>query len=96
MSSNPRYQNGHRRRMLRKRVLYAYDTCALCGKPVDKSLPAGHPMSAEIDEIIPVSKGGDPLDWNNVQLAHRCCNRQKSNHITPLNRNMEIQTSREW
>lgn len=36
-------------------------------------------MSAEVDEIIPVSRGGDPLAWNNVQLTHRCCNQHKSN-----------------
>lgn len=77
---NPRQRNGYKRALLRKRVLAAYDTCALCGKPVDKSLPYLHPMSAVVDEIIPVSRGGDPLAWGNVQLAHRSCNRLKSNH----------------
>ncbi len=37
-------------------------------------------MSPEVDEIIPVSRGGNPIDWHNVQLVHRCCNRMKSNH----------------
>lgn len=77
--TNPRSANGHRRRQLRVRVLAAYDTCAICGKPVDKSLRTPHPLSAEVDEIIPVSRGGDPLAWDNVQLAHRRCNRLKSN-----------------
>lgn len=36
-------------------------------------------MSAEVDEIIPVSRGGDPLAWDNVRLTHRRCNRLKSN-----------------
>ena len=31
-----------------------------------------------IDHIIPISKGGTH-QWNNVQLAHRKCNRMKSN-----------------
>ena len=51
--------------MLRRRVLAAYDTCAICGRPVDKTLKSPHPMSAEVDELIPVSRGGDPLSFNN-------------------------------
>lgn len=77
--SNPRMHNGHRRRQLRARVLAAYDTCAICGQPVDKTLRSPHPLSGEVDEIIPVSRGGDPLSWSNVQLVHRQCNRLKSN-----------------
>ena len=76
--SNPRRANGHRRDMLRRRVLAAYDTCAICGKPVDKTLKSPHPMSAEVDELIPVSRGGDPLSFNNCRLTHRRCNRIKS------------------
>ena len=75
---NPRRANGHRRDMLRKRVLAAYDTCAICGKPVDKTLRTPHPMSAEVDERVPVSRGGDPLSFANCRLTHRVCNRMKS------------------
>ena len=35
-------------------------------------------MSAEVDEIIPVSRGGDPLSFANCRLTHRRCNRLKS------------------
>ena len=76
--SNPRRSNGHRRDMLRRRVLAAYDNCAICGRPVDKTLRSPHPMSAEVDELIPVSRGGDPLSFNNCRLTHRRCNRIKS------------------
>lgn len=79
--SDPRTKNGHQRRKIRARVLAAYDTCALCGLPVDKSLRTPDPWSAEVDEIVPVSRGGSPLDWNNLQLTHRRCNRLKSNHL---------------
>lgn len=79
MGTNPRNRNGARRRQLRARVLAAYDTCAICGQPVDKSLRTPHPLSAEVDEIIPVSRGGNPLEWDNVRLTHRRCNRLKSN-----------------
>lgn len=76
---NPRRANGWRRDQLRRRVLAAYDTCAICGKPVDKSLRTPNPMSPEVDEIIPVSRGGDPLAFANCRLVHRRCNRLKSN-----------------
>lgn len=74
---NPRRRNGTRRTRLRRRVLAAYDVCWLCGRPVDKSLPPGHPWSGEVDEVIPVSRGGDPLAWDNVRLAHRICNQKR-------------------
>lgn len=76
--SNPRRSNGRRRDMLRRRVLAAYDTCAICGRPVDKTLKSPHPMSAEVDELIPVSRGGDPYSFANCRLTHRICNRFKS------------------
>ena len=75
---NERVSNGYRRRMLRQRVLAAYDVCAICGKPVDKTLKTPHPMSAEVDELIPVSRGGDPYSFTNCRLTHRICNRMKN------------------
>jgi len=95
--ANPRYANGHRRTRLRQRVLAAYDTCALCGQPVDKTLPPGDPGAPEVDEIIPVSLGGDPLAWTNVQLVHRACNQKKSNrHAGPLPPPRPPRPSRPW
>lgn len=75
--SNPRYANGNARRKLRKRIASLGLPCALCGKPIDYSLPAGHPMSFELDEGVPVSQGGSPIDPSNVQPAHRVCNERK-------------------
>lgn len=74
--------------------------CALCGKSIDYSLPVGHPMSYELDEIVPVSKGGDPLDPGNVQPAHRCCNQSKgdgsrTSRSKALLRSA-LPTSRDW
>ena len=74
MSGRSRYANGHRRRELRRRVLAEEDACWICGRPVDKSLPAGDPMAPELDEVVPVSLGGSPVDRANVRLAHRVCN----------------------
>ena len=65
----------------RKKILATQDICGICGKPVDKTLKSPHPMSATVDHIIPLDKGGHPSDLNNLQLAHRCCNREKSNKL---------------
>lgn len=77
--SNPRYKNGHRRRKLRARILATETHCALCGQPVDQTLHHLDPMAPEIDEIIPISHGGNPLSRANTQLVHRTCNQRKSN-----------------
>ena len=77
MAGNPRNANGHRRRQLRKRVASLGLPCALCGKPIDYTLAPGHPMSYELDEIVPLALGGDPLDPSNVQPSHRSCNERK-------------------
>lgn len=69
--ANPRRANGWRRDQLRRRVLAAYDTCAICGRPVDKTLRSPHPLSPEVDEIVPVSRGGDPLSF--VYLFNGLC-----------------------
>ncbi|OLU40452.1 HNH endonuclease [Erysipelotrichaceae bacterium NYU-BL-E8] len=65
----------------RKKILMSQNICALCGKPVDKSLKYPDPMSATIDHIIPIDRGGHPADIDNLQLAHMKCNRDKSNNL---------------
>lgn len=75
--SNPRRSNGHRRDKLRQRVKAQGRPCAVCGRPIDYSLPAGHEWSYELDEIVPVRDGGSPYDPDNVQPVHRVCNRAK-------------------
>ena len=35
-------------------------------------------MSFEVDELVPVRHGGDPLDYGNVDAAHRSCNRRRA------------------
>lgn len=107
---NPRYANGARRRALRKRVAAMGLPCHLCGRPIDYSLttyadPADgrtkrHPMSFELDELVPVSKGGDPLDPENVRPAHRICNQKRSNKMCfkqpPALTKDGLRNSRDW
>ena len=74
---DPRRQFPAIRDALRKRVFAMYDDCGICGHEVDKLLPPSSDMSPELDEIVPVSRGGSPYDIDNLQLAHRICNRRK-------------------
>lgn len=71
---NPRNANGAARRALRRRVAAMGGRCWICTLPIDYSLPALHPDCFELDELTPVSDGGDPLDFDNVAPAHRICN----------------------
>ena len=77
-------QNGtHRLAFERaKKKIYATETmCGICGKPVDFDMKYPHPLSPCIDHIILIAKGGHPSDRDNLQLAHWCCNRQKSDKL---------------
>lgn len=78
---DPRKTNPSLRSTLRKRVIATYDTCALCGREVDKTLPYLDPLAPEVDEIVPVSRGGSPYDWDNLQLVHRVCNQRKGSKM---------------
>lgn len=98
MPANPRRANGHRRTRLRRVVAARGEPCAICGQPIDYSLPPGDPMSFELDEIVPVSRGGDPLDIRNVQPTHRICNERKGNRVDfrPLPRQVPPTTTTRW
>ena len=81
---NSRRANGSRRTALRNWLRSLGRPCWICvefGLPgdIDYDLPAGHPMSFEVDELVPVSLGGDPLDPANVDAAHRRCNQWRGN-----------------
>lgn len=74
-TANPRRANGTKRDRLRRRVLREEHTCHLCDQAVDTTLRHGLPGSPEVDELVPVTYGGDPLDRSLCRLAHRHCNR---------------------
>ena len=62
----------------RKKIFATQSVCAICGRPVNFDLRFPDPWSATVDHIIPVSKGGNPADIANMQLAHLQCNRMKA------------------
>lgn len=102
-SSNPRYANWKARerviKIVRQRAADG-EPCAICGQPIDMTRPQWFvdkdgkrkraPWSCECDEIVPVSKGGSPIDEANVRPVHRLCNVRRGNKtheastITPV------------
>lgn len=54
--------------------------CQICGLPCFCGGDYLADLYPTIDHIVPLSKGGGHT-WNNVQLAHRVCNINKSNMI---------------
>ena len=85
MKKTPRPdQHGEHRRQYeinKRKILATQSICGICGKPVDMQLKYPHPLSACVDHIIPVAKGGHPSDINNLQLSHWTCNRSKADKV---------------
>lgn len=71
----------------RKKILASQSICAICGKPVDKTIKSKNvkgefnPYAATVDHIIPIAAGGHPSALENLQLAHWICNRQKADKL---------------
>ena len=65
----------------KKKIYATQSVCGICGQPVDFGLKYPHPLSPCIDHIVPIAKGGHPSDIDNLQLAHWCCNREKSDKL---------------
>ncbi len=74
----PRSINRQARNLARQRVLAQQLLYAICDRPIDDAIAWSDPMSAEVDEIIPVSRGGSATDLRNLEKVHRCCNQLKS------------------
>ena len=110
--ANPRYAKSSARVKLRNRLRAEGRGCWICrafGRPdaIDYTLPARHPRSFEVDELVPVSKGGSPIDYGNVDAAHRECNIWRGNRsvqeVIAIAKNFRQarranadKTSREW
>lgn len=52
------------------------DDCYLCGSSIDFDIRHPNPMSASLDHIVPVSKGGHHT-LDNAAMAHLLCNMRK-------------------
>ena len=64
----------------------------------DQSCPGcvPHPMRPEVDEIVPVHRGGSPYERSNCRLSHRKCNvgRNRTRPAPPPRE--PYRTSRDW
>lgn len=86
--------NGNAKRKLTARLRAEGRPCALCGMPIDYSLPSGDPWSFELDHIVPLARGGAPYDYANVQAAHRICNQRKGKRMPGDGQALEIRRTR--
>lgn len=84
-------RDGRPWRRTRAQILKTSTTCWICG----------HDGSQSVDHVIPLSKGGHPLDPSNLRPAHgiegcptcgRKCNSSRGNREAQRQEN----TSREW
>ena len=70
------HRNSTQRNKDRARIRRGHPACAICGEPIDYTLPYLDPGEFVVDHIVPLSKGGaDRIE--NKQAAHRSCNRAK-------------------
>lgn len=85
----------------KRRILATQNICGICGRPVDKTIPYPHPLSASVDHIIPINRGGHPFSIDNLQLAHLSCNIAKRDNLMredskPVESNRNLPMSRDW
>ena len=75
--TNTTNANGHRRRQLTARIKATSTHCALCHQPLRPELEWPHDWCTVVDEDLPRSRGGSPLDRENTSAMHNRCNRFK-------------------
>lgn len=54
--------------------------CQICHQPIDPTIPWPKQLSATVDHIIPVTKGGAWWDESNLRAAHNKCNLSRVDH----------------
>jgi 5-methylcytosine-specific restriction endonuclease McrA len=86
MTSTSRYAGRSTRRYRGLRQQFRTDCqqhqlpCWLCGRPIDYTLPAGHPDAFNLDHAIPVSRRKDLAeDPQGFRASHAACNQRRGN-----------------
>lgn len=84
---------------LRKRLRSKYARlgmpCGICSEPIDYSIPYPDLMSAAVDHVVPLGRGGADVA-DNCQPAHRGCNRTKWNRMPEDDAPRTFVTDRCW
>lgn len=104
LASNARYRKREalKRGALAEAVSYSeiYERdawiCGICKQPVDRCRDWPDPLSASIDHIVPLSRGGAHTAGN-LQCAHLRCNSSKSNRgygLVNLDAEASLETAR--
>lgn len=80
-------QRGVKLTPARRWLVYERDgwLCQICGRPINRAVPAPHPMSASIDHVIPLDLGGAHCE-ENWQCAHFICNSIKGCRLLEVSR----------
>jgi len=87
-------------RVQRERVLAMAQTCAICGRPLDRNVPPRSRWAPSVDHILPLSRTvGLPVpmrlrlaaDPENLRAVHVGCNSKRGNR-----RRRRVHTSRAW
>lgn len=71
-----------RQAALKRQSRAADAPCALCGAPIDYSLPAGHPMSFTADHTKSLKSGGSL--YGALRPAHHGCNARRGGDDRPV------------
>jgi 5-methylcytosine-specific restriction endonuclease McrA len=81
----------------RKRAIASKDPiCAICHKQIDLEAPPFHPLSVEVDHIIPRARGGALYELENLQLTHSQCNRKKGAKMASDYEGLEVENQAPW
>lgn len=72
----------HAWKKARAKVLATATHCALCGEPLDHTIPSGTRWASTVDHIVPLSLGGSLTAPKNLRAAHHGCNSRRGNGIS--------------
>jgi 5-methylcytosine-specific restriction endonuclease McrA len=84
-------RQAHGLRKACREAVYARERmiCQRCGikaRHPAESFWEGDPFMAHVNEIVPRSKGGDPLDPDNCELVHQMCHMPNGMHAPTAER----------
>lgn len=96
MTSRNAGRSGSRWRRRVREIRALHLPCWLCGHEIDYDLEHPDPWSFTVDHVVPLSKGGDPLGWDNLRAAHLRCNQIKGDRPARAGRHPVLRTSERW